>query len=132
VTPPNKRALLVGAAHYEHNNQWPNLRTPHADVEAMARILGAPQCGFFVTPMVDPSKQQLEIEISKLFRSAGGEDTVIFYYSGHGKIAQEGGLRLCVRETEDGELLDATAVAVPYIKNAIDHTRAKRVILVFH
>jgi hypothetical protein len=97
----------------------------------MARVFQAPQCGFAVTPMVDPSKQQLEIQISKLFSGAGREDTVIFYYSGHGKIAQEGGLRLCVKETEDGELLDATAVAVPYIKNAIDHTRAKRVILVF-
>jgi hypothetical protein len=131
ITTPTKHALLVGAAHYDHNNQWPNLRTPNADVEAMARVLGAPQCGFTITPMVDPSKQQLEIAISRLFRSAGGEDTVIFYYSGHGKIAQEGGLRLCVKETADGELLDATAVAVPYLKNAIDHTRAKRVILVF-
>jgi caspase domain-containing protein/SIR2-like protein len=125
-----RRALLVGAAQYQHPDECPDLRTPAADVEAMADVLQRPECGFSATTLIDPTKTQFASEIEEMLGKAGREDTVLLYFSGHGKKASTGGLLLCTKETK-GTALQATSVRVADIKEAITTTKAKLVILVF-
>jgi hypothetical protein len=124
-----KRALLVGAAHYQHKDECPDLRTPAADVEALADILQGAECGFTAATLTDPTRTAFATAIEEMFGSAGREDTVLFYFSGHGKTSA-GGLLLCTNETK-ATALQATSVRVSDIKEAITTTKAKLVILIF-
>jgi hypothetical protein len=124
-----KHALVVGAAHYEHPDECPDLRTPATDVEAVADALQRPECGFTATTLIDPTKTAFATQIEEMFGSAGREDTVLLYFSGHGK-APAGGLLLCTTETK-ATALQATSIRVSDIREAIATTKAKLVILIF-
>ena len=91
-----KRALLVGVAHYDDQASCPNLRTPNADVEAMKRVPERPECGFTVTTLSDPIRTRFASAIEEKFSTAGRGDTVLLYFSGHGKAFD--GLHLCTTQ----------------------------------
>jgi hypothetical protein len=129
MSPGVKKALLVGVANYEQTNELPTLRTPANDVSEFRRAIAHPNCGFEVDTLTDPTTNDLQKGIISLLADARSEDTLLFYYSGHGKLAQTGGLRLCARDTEE-RFLNANSVPVRWIKEQIDSTKAARVILV--
>ena len=120
-----KRALLVGVAHYDDQASCPNLRTPNADVEAMKRVLERPECGFTVTTLSDPIRTRFASAIEEMFSTAGRGDTVLLYFSGHGKAFD--GLHLCTTETQDSTP-DSTTIGISTIKRFI--VPAKRLITI--
>jgi hypothetical protein len=120
-----KRALLVGVAHHDDQASCPNLRTPAADVQAMKRVLERPECGFAVTTLIDPARTRFASAVEEMFGSAGRGDTVLLYFSGHGKGFD--GLHLCTTETRDSAP-DSTTVGISEIKKFI--APAKRLVTI--
>ncbi|MBX2801881.1 MAG: caspase family protein [Myxococcales bacterium] len=82
-------ALLVAAQDYERGTGIPDLRTPIADVTAVAEVLSS-QYGFEVTTVADATHEQLIDSLDQLIRDLEPDDALIVYYAGHGVFrAQE-------------------------------------------
>jgi Caspase domain len=85
-------AVLVGISDYGQTG-FTSLSTPKADAEAVhALLLGDRRHGYQPerTRMFIDGKAQRDdiLEAVKVFaRSAGGEDMILFYFSGHGDLA---------------------------------------------
>jgi caspase domain-containing protein len=66
-----RRALLVGAAHYDHQDECPNLRTPEEDVRAVKRVLERPETGFEIAPpLIDPTRTGFASAVETMFTAA--------------------------------------------------------------
>jgi hypothetical protein len=122
-----KRALLVGVGNYDDQASCENLRTPAADVAAMKGVLERPECGFSVTTLVDPTRTRFASAVEEMFTKAGREDTILLYFSGHGKAFD--GLHLCTKETRNSAP-DSTSVGIDDIKKYIVPTKRLLTILV--
>jgi hypothetical protein len=87
-----RRALLVGTGRYDNASEFTELKTPVSDVKGLEAILRDPQRGKFtdVEVLTDVAASRLWKSAETLFNSAGRDDFVLFYFSGHGKISQQG------------------------------------------
>jgi hypothetical protein len=128
------RALLIGNSTYpadEHNLQA--LKGPVKDIAALNRALIAPQTGLFadvdVTLLPEASSSRAIRVMGRFFGSAAREDVLLLYFSGHGKLDQNGRLHLCMQDTESTDLL-STAVSSARINEFADACRARNVIIV--
>ena len=122
-----KRALLVGVSAYDDQDSCPNLRTPGADVQAMKEVLEHPVCGFGVSTLVNPTRTGFASAVEEMFGKAGRGDTILLFFSGHGKGFD--GLHLCTRETRDSAP-DSTSVGISDIKKYITPSKQLLTILV--
>lgn len=126
-----RRALLMGNAIYEADRKLPNLACPLNDVDGLARVLGDVALGGFETPLVlrDANGSEARREIIAFLREARPDDTVLFYYSGHGKLDRSLNLHLCTRDSEV-DYIEATAVPIHFVRDQMRTCRAqKRVVM---
>lgn len=126
-----QRALLVGVGRYDREHELPALPTPGNDVEGLARILRNPErCGFAsVTDIRDPDSQRLCESVEELFASAGRDDLILFYFSGHGKLSPAGGLHLCATNT-NGKTLIATSLPLAMLNQFVNTKPVAQVVIV--
>ena len=90
-------ALVVGVGKYESG--LPSLPEARSDAQAMRQVLE--QRGFDkVQLLVDPQSQDLEKSITELLVNRQENDTVLFYFSGHGVQDDSGELYLTTPTTE--------------------------------
>jgi Caspase domain/Sulfatase-modifying factor enzyme 1 len=80
----NRKALLIGVSEY--NESFSPLKCVEYDLDNLNRILGDEYLGAFdVQPLcVNPNRQVMETTISEFADSCQGDDTALFYFSGHG------------------------------------------------
>jgi len=128
------RALLIGNSTYpvdEHNLQI--LKGPVKDIAALNRALIDGDTGLFddvdVTLLPEASSTRALRTLSKFFGSADRDDVLMVYFSGHGKLDQNGRLHLCMQDTETTDLL-STAVSSTRINEFVEASRARNVIIV--
>jgi Caspase domain len=128
------RALLIGNSTYpadEHNLQ--TLKGPVKDIAALNRALIDPRTGLFadveVALLPEATSTRAIRALGKFFSSAGRDDVLLVYFSGHGKLDQNGRLHLCMQDTESTDLL-STAVSSARIKEFADASRARNVVIV--
>ena len=128
------RALLIGNSTYpadEHNLQ--TLKGPVKDIAALNRALIDPETGLFadvdVTLLPEATSSRVIRIMGRFFGSATREDVLLVYFSGHGKLDQNGRLHLCMQDTESTDLL-STAVSSARINEFADASRARNVIIV--
>ena len=95
----------------------PNLRTPPNDVAELKRVLVHQNSGFEVNWLVDPITSVFQKAITDLLTDRRVQDTVLLYYSGHGKLVswRASPVRLRYRRT-----LTSSSVGVSWIKEQID------------
>lgn len=126
-----RRAVLIGAATYSEAADLPRLRAPLADVKALSRVLKeCAECEFDeVLSFVNPSCQEMRVELNKAFQRSGRDDLLLLYYSGHGKLSPEGRLHLCAQDTLS-DLLSSTAFSLTDLKQFIDEHTVNRVIII--
>ncbi len=74
-----RMALVIGIDDYQ---SLPKLRKAVGDAEAMRAKLA--ELGFEVTPVINPGRQQLNIEIGKFTSRLSRDDIVFVHFSGHG------------------------------------------------
>jgi serine/threonine protein kinase len=103
-------ALLVGNSTFASDSGIANLRFPPADVEAFAAVLEDRKIGRFdrVVRLVESDHDEILTQFTILLKEWPGA-TTLFYYSGHGKVSDNGRLILAASDTTE-KLLPATGV----------------------
>ena len=125
-------ALVVGVGHYRED--FEPLPWSKEDADAIERLLINSEIGgFSVQKLIDPLRQQLTEAIESLFTGRRPEDTLIFYFSGHGVKDERGRLHLAVPQTcknENGELFKASALSVSVIHDCMERSRSRNQIVI--
>jgi uncharacterized caspase-like protein len=121
-------AVLVGNGSFTEAGKnaphLPALRCPAADVTGLQDLLGQPTHGaYVVTTLIDRPHNEIRRALYDLLKKARPEDQVIIYYSGHGKLDEQGNLYLAGSDT-DPESLDPTALAAADVQKYVGESRA--------
>jgi len=95
--PPQTFALVVGVSNYRPYPETPTLPSldyAESDARKIAQALQDPKQGRVKTLRLllegDATKTAIQAELRDLARRVGPEDTLIFYYSGHGRPNSQG------------------------------------------
>jgi uncharacterized caspase-like protein len=143
-----KWAILIGVNHYQDPNIQ-SLNFSAADARALAAVLTDPNIGGFpsnhVLLLTDdagdsslfPTRRNIMDRVSEFLALPGTDDTLLFFYSGHG--AQPGNnsyiLPMDARvETEGGKPSEATlaltSISVSYLLEQLQACRANKKVLI--
>ena len=124
-----KIALLIGVSEYGAG--IPPLLSALNDVQAMERVLQNPNLGNFaqVERLLNPDSVAMRIAIQKLFKNAGKEDLLLFFFSGHGITNDDDHLYLATRNTAKDNF-EATAVDANFIQTQSKSCYSKRQVLI--
>jgi hypothetical protein len=128
------RALLVANAMFDEDpHNLPLLIGPGNDSSLLYQALSDEVSGFFVPSAVkvvqDARDGVIREEIESIFNDASSRDTVLLYYSGHGRLDLQGQLYLCASNTRS-DLLRATAIGSNWISEVIDGSAAAVTIII--
>ena len=127
------RALLIGNARFERDpHNLPALKGPPEDLKILERALTAAETGLHdaadVRTLLDATKPELSEAIDDFFQTAGADDQLLLYYSGHGRQDAYNNLYLCARDTRT-DRLNSSAVADSEISQMIRNSRAARTVI---
>jgi hypothetical protein len=124
-------AVLIGNSVFpEDMERLSPLRCPARDVRALAELLNSDRHGPYVTaPIIDTTHDVGRRAIYRCLKNAKRDDLVLIYYSGHGKLDEEGNLYLAMRDTET-ETLPPTSIPVEDIRRYISESIASSVVIV--
>jgi uncharacterized caspase-like protein len=125
-----KYALIIGNNRYT-DHKLAQLKTPAADSQALANVLGDRSIGEFdeVTPLINQTEGRVSRAISAFLASKKPDDLVLIYFSGHGVLDDRGRLFLALKDTQTS-LLKSTAISSSFIADEMDSCRSKRQILI--
>jgi molecular chaperone DnaJ len=114
-------ALLVGNSTFSSDPGIPTLLFPPADVKAFAAVLEDPKIGRFdcVEMLIEKDKDEILRRFATLLRGYPGA-TILFYYSGHGMVSDDGRLILATSDTME-TLLPATGVPFENLISTKNH-----------
>jgi S-DNA-T family DNA segregation ATPase FtsK/SpoIIIE len=121
-------ALLVANDTYHVPGLAP-LYAPVNDAEQLREVLRDPEVGGFHSSelLINESKAEIERTVERMFRGAGPDDVVLFYFSGHGLRTRQN-LYLAASNS-DHDLLSSTAVSSSFLKEMIRESAAAAKIL---
>jgi hypothetical protein len=124
-------AVLIGNAVFPEDTAHLNtLRCPVNDVKGLGDLLTAEQHGLYgVTSIVDGSHDAARRAIYQCLRKAKPDDIVLIYYSGHGKLDEDGNLYLVTRDTST-DLLPPTSIPVDDIRRYMRESSASAVVVI--
>jgi len=124
-------AVLIGSSVFpEDMERLKPLRCPARDVRALAELLNSDRHGpYFAAAIIDATHDVGRRAIYRCLKNAKREDLVLIYYSGHGKLDEEGNLYLAMRDTET-ETLPPTSIPVEDIRRYISESIASSVVVV--
>ena len=125
-----KYALIIGNNKYD-DPKLAQLKTPAADSQALAKILGDKTVGSFdeVTPLINQTETRVRRAISAFLTNKKPDDLILLYFSGHGVLDDRGRLYLALRDTQFN-LLKATSIPSSFLADEMDSCRSKRQILI--
>lgn len=129
-----KVALLIGVSNYEPGLE--GLPAAVNDVNAMQQVLINPEMGDFadadVIVLPNPSRQEMEDAIYKLFANRQKDDLVLLYFSGHGVVDEGGEFYFASRFTrkDQGRLVPPTAVAARSVRDWMEQSRSQRKVII--
>ncbi len=122
-------ALLIGNDRYD-DASWSPLKSPVADVRAMAEVLRDKSIGGFdeVIPLTNCTSGEARSQIGSFVKEKKFDDLVLIYFSGHGDLDRSG-LILALRDTRRDNLF-ATGLDASSISKQMDDCRSKRQVLI--
>jgi hypothetical protein len=124
----SRHALIVATSNYS-DPRLAQLRSPAADSEALAEVLGDPSKGDFEVQLgLNESHAELMRRIALFFRDRIPNDLLLLHLSCHGVKDENGELYLAAADT-DLDLLSATAIPATWLNERIDRTRSRRTVL---
>lgn len=123
-----RKALIVVNGDYDHEG-LSHLRSPAADAEALADVLGDPAIGAFQVVVVrDEPAHVVQAQIEELFSSSSAEDLLLLHFSCHGLKSDSGELFFAVRNTRPDRLA-SSAVPADFVQRCIRASRSRSVVL---
>jgi hypothetical protein len=124
----NRLALLIATDQYT-DSAFRQLCASRHDAIALAKVLADTEIGGYqVSTLENRSSHEIRLQINKLFAHAGRNDLVLLYFSGHGIKDAAGRLHLATTDTQR-LLLAATTVSAQFIREIIDYSSVRRVVV---
>jgi hypothetical protein len=125
-----KYALIVGNTEYL-DPDLAQLTAPGKDAEDFGRVLQDEKiCGFDeVNVLLNQPEHIVRGAIDEFFDAKTPNDLLVLYFSGHGVRDELGSLYLGVKNTFRNRLR-STAIKSDYVREAMEHSRSKRQILI--
>src|SRR3984893_17003127 len=124
-----KVAFLVANDMFPEDPSIPPLRFPQNDAQKLAEVLKDPDtCGFEARHYLNTPSLEILSDLDEISRELAQDDTLLFYYSGHGKLS---GNELCLvsKETRTARLR-ATSIKASEVLGYLQESSARRRILV--
>ena len=127
---PGKYALIIGNSEYTDPG-LAKLTAPGKDAADFAGILRDPNiCAFDdVRTLLNQLSSSAIEAMDEFFDQRKPDDLLVLYFSGHGVRDEFGSLYLAFSNTIRSRLL-STAIKADYIREAMDHSRSRRQVLV--
>jgi uncharacterized caspase-like protein len=127
-----KLALVIGNSNYA-DLRLAKLKTPEADVRALANLLRAPEVGGFdeVLCLTNPTFAKAQPAVTEFFADKRIDDLLLFYFSGHGVLDDiQNRLYLALKDTDTStNRLRGTALDSQFVKQEMDNSRARQQVL---
>lgn len=122
------RALLIANSTYPNDaHNLPDLEGPRNDPALLRDALCDDRYGLFageqVRLVVERTMAEVLREAEEFLRGANRQDTLLLYYSGHGKLDLSGELYLCTRDSR-ADRLRSTAVKASDLSAMIEDSAA--------
>ena len=123
-----RKALIVANDEYD-NDGLAHLRSPAADAEALAKVLGDLQIGAFEVQTVrnEPS-HVIQNYIDDLFADSRPEDVLLLHFSCHGLKSESGELFFAARNTRP-DRLSSTAISAEFVQRCMRLSRCRSIVL---
>ena len=124
----SQKALLIATDIYS-DPTFRRLRAPAADSAGLGAVLSDPAIGdYTVDALHNAGEPEATRAIEDFFASAGLEDLLLLYVSGHGVKDDDGRLHLAVADSRH-DRLGATSVPAQFIRDQMRRSRARRIML---
>lgn len=121
-------ALLIATDEYA-DATFQQLRSPRADVEALAGVLEEPSIGDYeVRALHNPPAQEARLAIEDLFADVHRNDLVLLYISGHGVKDDEGMLHFAMTDSRHNRL-NSTAIDSQFVHDRMRVARSRRIVI---
>jgi len=120
-------AILIGNQSFPEEEKLPDLLCPLNDIEGLSEQLLHPERGGFdvVKQIKDSESSNAFRELNRFVKQAGPKDTLLFYYSGHGKLDDRFALYLCTRDSEV-DLLESSAISMDSVWDLLGKCKARQ------
>jgi hypothetical protein len=124
-----KIAFLVGNDTFPKDPSIPPLRFTQNDARELAKVLEDQEtCGFETRLYLNRPSQEVLTSLEQVSGELGQDDTLLFYYSGHGRLR---GNELCLVSNESiTKSLGATSIRTRLLLEYIQGSLARRRILI--
>ncbi|MHC3467511.1 caspase, EACC1-associated type [Streptomyces sp. 7R007] len=124
----SRHALIIANDSYDDRG-LKQLKAPGHDADALAEVLRDPQIGDFEVVVIrNQPVQVIRRTIEHFFADRRRDDTLVLHFSCHGLKSESGELYFAASDTEP-LLLEATAVAAPFVRRCMSRSRAGRTVL---
>ncbi|MGH3770049.1 MAG: caspase, EACC1-associated type [Pseudonocardiaceae bacterium] len=121
-------ALLIGCSAYEDPN-FQQLPAPTLDIEALEPVLADPEIGEFeVKRSLNEPSWEVSEQIEHFFADRRPDDLLLLYFSCHGVLNDRTQLHFATTNTKK-KRLGATAISARWVKEQMDHSRSRRIVL---
>jgi formylglycine-generating enzyme required for sulfatase activity len=124
-------AVLIGSSRFDKEPHLSPLKCPENDVDGMREILAATELGAFEKPFVFKNAESYVVmhRIEEILSEATGDDQLLIYYSGHGKMDLPGRLYLTTTNTEVKKLV-TTSIPVETLRLLIGNSSCRKIMLI--
>ncbi len=127
LRPPRLIALVVGIQKYQG---YPELLSAVPDVQSIEQLLRSTTDGeetqWEIRRFEKKTKDQLATDAKAVFApDAAPDDTLLFYFSGHGDVDESNDLYLAVEQTEPDDIL-MTAFPIKALANYVKNSPSRR------
>ncbi|MEU0487716.1 AAA domain-containing protein [Nocardiopsis sp. NPDC006139] len=120
-----RTAILIGVNCYE---ELDDLRSPHADVLSLERVLRANGHYDRIQTLLDPVRNEAMEVLEAALAEAGPRDLLLISFSGHGLKDKRGRLHLALRDTRR-KRLETTAISSEVLKRLLEDSRMRSRVL---
>jgi len=123
-----RTALIVANDRYD-NEGLSRLRSPMADAEALAGVLGDPGVGGFEVAIVrNEPAHVISTRIEDFFTDGRPDDVLLLHFSCHGLKSESGELYFAASATRP-DRLGSTAVSADFVQRCMRGSRSRSIVL---
>ncbi|HEX8871050.1 MAG TPA: caspase family protein, partial [Lentzea sp.] len=121
-------ALIIANSTYDHEG-LSRLRSPAADAEALAEVLGDRRVSEFSVQVVrDETASVVQERVEDLFLEGEPDDVLLLHFSCHGVKSESGELFFAARNTRPNRL-GSTAVPAEFVRRCMRQSRSRSIVL---
>lgn len=121
-------AIVIGTGEYDEQG-FLDLQGPAQDAMRLTKFLQDQSFGKYEVKMfVNSSSQSVNKAIKKFFVNTARDDTVLFYYSGHGVVDPSRRLYFTTTDTNK-DMLRSTAISASFVNEVMNESRSKNQIM---